>query len=376
MNKRNKRTFGTVRKLPSGRYQARFTTPTGELKTAPETFTSKLEADSWLAGIRTDLNRGKWINPNAGTNLFNEYVIKYLEQRQAQLAPRTFQDYSRLVSKWVTANLGSVYLGSLQLRQISPQTIKTWNKAVVEQSTATTAAYCYRILRAILSEAVRDELIETNPCKLRGAGHVKSKRRVPPTFEQVKDLIDLVPDRYKTAVLFASLSGLRRGEQFALRRKDVDLIEGTVSVERAQIVLKNQPLIYGEPKSEAGKRTVALPQFLITNLKEHLALYANPEPEALIFTTESGTPIIKLSKWWNRARKQLNASYTWHDLRHTAGIITGNQGATLAELMHRLGHSTVNAAMTYQHSTKQRDKQLALNIDNEMGNVIPFKRAI
>lgn len=376
MNKKNKRTFGTIRKLPSGKYQARFTSPIGEIKTAPETFTSKLEADSYLASIRTDLNRGKWVDPNAGTNLLSEYVKRYLEQRQVQLAPRTFQDYSRLFSKWVTANLGSVYLGSLQLRQISPQTIKIWHKVVQEQSTAHTAAYCYRILRAILSEAVRDELIENNPCKLRGAGHVKSKRRIPPTFEQVKDLIDLVPDRYKTAVLFASLSGLRRGEQFALRRKDVDLTEGTVSVERAQIVLRNEPLIYGEPKSEAGKRTVALPQFLITNLKEHLALYAKPEPEALIFTTETGTPIIELSKWWNRARKQLNATYTWHDLRHTAGIITGNQGATLAELMHRLGHNTVNAAMTYQHSTKQRDKQLALNMNNEMGHVIPFKRAI
>jgi hypothetical protein len=80
MNKRNKRTFGTVRKLPSGRYQARFTTPTGELKTAPETFTSKLEADSYLASIRTDINRGKWINPNAGSLVLRSlegYVIIY-----------------------------------------------------------------------------------------------------------------------------------------------------------------------------------------------------------------------------------------------------------------------------------------------------------
>ena len=76
----------------------------------------------------------------------------------------------------------------------------------------------------------------------------------------------------------SNLSGLRRGEQFAQRRKDVDLIEGTVTVERAQIVLKNQPLIYGEPKSEAGNRTVALPRFLVTNLIEHLNLYSSPIP--------------------------------------------------------------------------------------------------
>jgi integrase len=376
MSKSTRRTFGYVRKLPSGKYQASYLIPTGERATAPRTFIRKLEADSWLSEIRTDLNRGKWRDPNKGSITLKNYSEKYLEQSKYRLAPRTFQDYSILINQRILANYGSIYIGQLQLRQISPQVVKEWHKAIQEKFTAHNAAYCYRILRAILNEAIRDEIIETNSCKLRGASHVKSKRRNEPSVKQVVEILELTPERYKTAVLFAAFSGLRKGELFALRRSDVDLISQTVKVERAQVKLSKKPLLYGEPKTEAGKRTVALPSFLIADLKLHLNLFTSIEPDALIFTTEIGTPVYTLGKWWIKARKKLNVSYTWHDLRHTAGVITGQLGATLAELKHRLGHSSVQAALIYQHSTKERDKQLAQGIDEKVAKVIPFRKAI
>ena len=376
MSKSTRRTFGYVRKLPSGKYQASYLIPTGERATAPQTFISKLEADSWLSEIRTDLNRGKWRDPNKGSITLKNYAEKYLEQSKYRLAPRTFQDYSILINQRILANYGFIYIGQLQLRQISPQVVKQWHSAIQEKFTAHNAAYCYRILRAILNEAIRDEIIETNPCKLRGASHVKSKRRNEPSVKQVVEILELTPERYKTAVLFAAFSGLRKGELFALRRCDVDLVSQTVKVERSQVKLSKKPLIYGEPKTEAGKRTVALPSFLIADLKLHLDLFTSTEPDALIFTTEIGTPVYTLGKWWIKARKKLNVSYTWHDLRHTAGVITGQLGATLAELKHRLGHSSVQAALIYQHSTKERDKQLAQGIDEKVAKVIPFRKAI
>lgn len=376
MSKRTRRTFGYVRKLPSGKYQASYLTPAGERISAPHTFVGKLEADSWLSEIRTDLNRGKWKDPNNGSVTLSIYAERFLEHSKNRLAPRTFQDYSTHIRTRIITNYATVYLGKLELRQISPQTIKLWHKAVQENHSATIAAYCYRVLRAILNEAIRDELLETNPCKLRGASHVKSKRRNEPKVNQIVDLLELTPERFKTAVLLAAFSGLRKGELFALRRCDVDLEAGTVKVERAQVKLNKEPLIYGEPKTEAGKRTVHLPLSLINDLKQHLSLFTRCEPDALIFTTELEKPVIKLGKWWNRARKKLNVSYTWHDLRHTAGVITGQQGATIAELKHRLGHSSAQAALIYQHATKERDKQLALNIDKQLAQVIPFRKAM
>lgn len=376
MSKRTRRTFGYVRKLPSGKYQASYLSPSGERVQAPKTFAGKLEADSWLSEIRTDLNRGKWKDPNNGSITLNEYAQKFLEHSKTRLAPRTFQDYSLHINNKILTNYGSIYLGKLELRQISPQIIKQWQKTAQENHTATIAAYSYRVLRAILNEAIRDELLESNPCRLRGASHIKSKRRNVPTITQIVELLELTPERYKTAVLFAAVSGLRKGELFALRRCDVDLEMQTVRVERAQVKLNNKPLMYGEPKTEAGKRIISLPQFLIDDLKLHLSLFTKNEPEALIFTTEIETPILTLGKWWLKARKKLNVSYTWHDLRHTAGVLTGLQGATLAELKYRLGHSSVQAALMYQHATKDRDKELVVNLHNDLSNVIPIRKAV
>lgn len=48
-----------------------------------------------------------------------------------------------------------------------------------------------------------------------------------------------------------------------------------------------------------------------------------------------------------------------HDLRHTGGILTAATGATLKELMARLGHSSVRAAMIYRHATRDRDQAIA-----------------
>jgi integrase len=143
---------------------------------------------------------------------------------------------------------------------------------------------------------------------------------VPPTIFQINELIGKTPERYKVAVLFAALSGLRKGEQFALRRGDLNLIQGTVTVEISQLKLRNKPLTYGEPKSEAGKRNIALPQLLVERLKNHLENFSDSNLDSLVFTTESGSPVQKLGSWWDQARKELEFTYTWHDLRHTAGV--------------------------------------------------------
>ena len=49
----------------------------------------------------------------------------------------------------------------------------------------------------------------------------------------------------------------------------------------------------------------------------------------------------------------------WHDLRHTGAVLAAQTGATLAELMGRLGHSTPQAALRYQHAAAGRDAQIA-----------------
>jgi integrase len=49
----------------------------------------------------------------------------------------------------------------------------------------------------------------------------------------------------------------------------------------------------------------------------------------------------------------------FHDLRHTGGTLSAATGATLKELMARLGHSSVRAAVIYQHATRDGDQAIA-----------------
>jgi integrase len=63
---------------------------------------------------------------------------------------------------------------------------------------------------------------------------------------------------------------------------------------------------------------------------------------------------------WSKARQQGGLpGLHFHDLRHTGGTLWAETGATLKELMARLGHSSVRAAMIYQHATRDRDQAIA-----------------
>lgn len=122
----------------------------------------------------------------------------------------------------------------------------------------------------------------------------------------------------------------------------------------------------GSPKSKAGRRTVAIPAELANILDDHLATYVGPEPDAVVFTGDKGAPITT-QHWSHRFRAAADAAGAdglhFHDLRHFAGTLAAETGASTRELMARLGHSTPRASLIYQHATERRDRQIAQGID-------------
>src|SRR3546814_23229 len=155
---------------------------------------------------------------------------------------------------------------------------------------ASTAAKCYRLLRAILNTAVDDGLLASNPCTIRGAGAENTTERKLPTLGQVFELADAVKPRYRALVLAAAFSGLRRGELFGLRREHVDVEYRTVMVKEQRQQLSDGAHIVGPPKSDAGRRTVALPPEVFEPLVEHLERFVGPETSAWVFTGDKGGP--------------------------------------------------------------------------------------
>jgi integrase len=130
------------------------------------------------------------------------------------------------------------------------------------------------VLRAILNTAVEDGLIRRNPCRVRGAGNDGSPERPVLTIEEVYAVADAVPDRYRVFVLLGTFASLRFGELAALRRRDIDLDASPVYVRRALAELQDGSLITKGPKSEAGKRVVAIPAIILPEVRRHLDEYA------------------------------------------------------------------------------------------------------
>jgi integrase len=236
-----------------------------------------------------------------------------------------------------------------------------------------TAAKSYRIFRAILNTAVQDQLIARNPCAIRGAGQDPPKDRAFVPADVVLELVDAAHPRLAPMILLAAFRGLRYGELRALRRRHYDAVAGTVSVEEALDKRTRRK----SPKTAASRRVVHLPTFVLDALNEHVNnLNQDLNEGATTLNDYLNSPLLPglaggvMSDGWHKrewilARKAVGVpGIRFHDLRHTAGTLAAQQGATLKEVMARLGHATTAAAIRYQRAAETRDKEIADRLDS------------
>jgi len=356
-----RRRFGRVRRLPSGRYQARYPGPDGIDRPAPDTFATKTDADVWLTVKEAEIRSGTWLDPDAGNVAFAGFAVSWVAERPG-LRPKTVQLYEGLVRLHIVPVLAS--LGVLTVADVKAGTVRRWRKKLLDSGVGpVTVAKAYRLLKTIMNTAVDDGLIKVNPCRIGGAGQEYSPERPVLTIPQVFALADAFTDRrYRLLVLLAVFCSLRWGELAALTRYCVDTDAGIISVRASVAELSRGPLVTGPPKSAAGRRDVTIPAFLLPDVAAHLDSFTAADRRALVFTGPKGAQLRRsnFSRPWSKATTAADLSgYHFHDLRHTGNVLAGEAGANLRELMDRMGHSTTRAAYIYQHRTTQRDRMIA-----------------
>lgn len=362
-NRRGRRaTFGSVRTLPSGRFQARYTGPDGTHK-APSTFATKGDAQAWLALRQSEIVRDVWAPPQAGRPVtLANYAHDWLAGRDVK--PRTRAHYRALLDYRILP-----VLGSMPVRAITPAKVRSWY-ADLGSSTPTARAHAYSLLRGILATAVVDGLLPANPCHIRGAGAAKRVHKIKPaSLVELKALVAAMPPRYRVMTLLAAWCGLRFGELVELRRGDIDLTNGVIKVRRGIVRLDGETIV-GVPKSAAGVRDVAIPPHLLPALKEHMRTQISGGRDGLLFPAKDGghlAPSTLYRVFYPAREKAGRPDLRWHDLRHTGAVLAAATGATLAELMARLGHSTPGAALRYQHAAQGRDAQIAAALSKLAG---------
>ena len=240
--------------------------------------------------------------------------------------------------------------------------VRRWHSIQLLKVSDRPTSKAYAVLRAIMNSAVEDELIDVSPVSIRGAGVTRRKHGVEPaTLDELRIIVEAMPERLRLMVLLAAWCALRYGELAELRRKDVDLTNGVVKVRRAVSFTPGGATV-GPPKTDAGIRDVAIPPHLHHIVRDHLTDHVRPAQDSLLFRSDSGGHLYEsvVYKRWNAARKVAGRpDLRFHDLRHTGATLAAQAGATTAELQARLGHTTSDAAMIYQHAAKGRDRQLA-----------------
>ncbi len=348
------RQFGTIRKRKNGLFQALYFDLAGKRHTAGM-FKTKTAARAALNAIQTDLLRGSWRDPTAGEIKFSIYAESWMNWKATDAAPRTLDQYRSLLRCHLLPAFGTA-----AIRRITTPMVRDWNAALAKEK-AGTARCAYRLLRAILNAALEDGLVPANPCKVKGAGSDRSPERVPPTVAEVQALMRAMPPHLHAAVMVAAHVPIRRNEVLGLKRQDVNLTLGTLTVERQLDECPGQPLGFRATKNKE-RGTVGLSEEVVAALAHHIDRYVGEIPSAPLFPNRNGGHVRPGSLWrhWNRARSAVGTPpYHFHDLRHFAGTMLSASGASLAEIKKRGRWKSDAMVLRYQHATEDRDALLA-----------------
>lgn len=359
-----RRSFGSLRKQTSGRWSASYVDGTGKRHFAPRTFDTKRDADAWLSVQRARLVTGEWKAAPRQQVTFDEWAQRWLDGLEK--SPRTIYSYRTTIDRDLSEPFGEV-----PLEAITVPVVRAWYDSLPADKPAK-RAQAYRIFGQIMRAAAADGLIDSSPATLRGAATHTREREVPDLEPaDVDRLAEGMPDYLAATVYLGAYAALRAGEVLGLTRRDVDLKAATVRVQRSAGTTTPGAERIGSTKTEAGKRTVAIPATVTGKLRDHLDAHVGSGRDAYLFESPArpGQPISyqNLRAWFRTAADAAGfPTLTFHGLRHVGAVLAARAGATLRELQDRLGHRSVSVAMNYQHGSALRDRAIADAMDQAL----------
>lgn len=360
-----RRQFGAVRRLPSGRYQARL--PDGT--TAPETFTAKADATRWLAAVETDILRGTFVPRGPATELtVGEWLEQWRTQHSLHKRPGTLARDRSAIRTHIEPTLGATPLSALK-----PQDVQRFVAGLTDTLGPGTTHSVYGVLRSALRTAADLELIERAPIRgVRLPSIPKTDVRVLRPEELVR-LGDAVPAQWRPMIYVAGVCGLRFAEVAGLR-------VGRLDLPRRQLhVVETAPQVgpdRAEPKTAAGRRAVPMPTFVATLLAEHLRAQglSSSDADGLVFTASRGGR-LHAGNWhgdvWKPAREAAGLpTLRFHHLRHSAVPLWVETGANLLQVSRWLGHSSVQiTADVYGHLFQETNDAVMARLDDTFGSL-------
>ena len=305
--------------------------------------------------------------------VFEDYARTWLQGRH-DLRPATVDSYRSALARHLVPAFGVIPIDEITTEMVRARYASDGDR------TPTARAHAYAVLTSIMSHALDDELIVRSLCRIKSGGRAKVKREPEVlTLPELFALAQAMPRQHQALTLLAGLCGLRFGEAVALRRRDVYIDRGIIHITRTAVRVGGKKTT-GPPKTDAGRRSVAMPKTVADALAVHLCEYPVTHRDALIFPGRDGTQLAHSALHGLPARTEHRGGHVyrkepfgfmrarevigkpglhWHDLRRTAATLGAQTGATVREMQSRLGHSTPNMALYYQGASAERDRGIA-----------------
>lgn len=290
--------------------------------------------------------RGELLNRD-GITVFS-YASEWLPVHKASVSRNTYNAYAGYLDKLVSK------IGSLPMKEVTPTDIKgVYNEYLGASDSAVRKA---RMLYVDLWDcAIEDGIVKSNPCRSKAAKpHKGSSGSHRALSEEEDDIILNCPAEFRIGALLMRYAGLRRGEVMAFDvSRDVDFEHGMIIVSRAVHFEGNRGVV-GDPKTEAGKRSIPLPDILRTELQGRHGLIC-PLKKAETVTSSAWRHI------WGKYIRELELfsghemKIRPHDLRHSYCTTLRDAGVDLKLAIAWLGHSDEKMILRiYDHPSESR----------------------
>jgi integrase len=341
-------------------YDVRLRDPSG--KVYNRTFETKREAEAFQDAERADRRQGRWIDPRLSATPFEEVATKWLDSNPRKRGSSWARDQS-IIAQHVNPAFAGRPVGSFSPSDIQ-SIVRRWSVA----QAPSTVARQYAVLRAIFAFAVNSDLIWRTPCRGIRLPQLKPRESKILDADALAELASQMGD-YALMPYLAVVLPLRWGEIAGLRVGRLDFLRKTITVSRQRTRGVKGRMIEEDPKSDAGRRTLAAPDWLMGLLADHLAAreITGADPDALVFVSPEGKP-LHYSNWrrrvWEPARDATGfGDLHFHDLRKTAATALVTSGIDVKTAQVRLGHANPQITLrVYAQATNEADRAAAKTV--------------
>jgi integrase len=348
-----RRHFGSVRRLPSGRWQVSWWHE-GERHLADKTFSMKADALSYLSNIESEMSRGVVIDPRAGRITVRQLAEEWMTSNPGKRSGSLERD-DVILRLHVLPVLGARQVGNVT--KIDVQSLVTaWSST----RAARTARRQYDVVRALFNYAVETDRIARTPCRSIKLPQVEPLSRPLLGTEEIARIAMETAGAWRPMVWIGGILGLRWGEVAGLELEALDFDCCRLTVAR-QLGRDGR---LAPPKSNAGRRVMSVPTELNDILQEHVRLFCRLEGQSLVFTTELGGA-LDYTNWrrrvWSPATQRAGlGGASFHDLRRAAATALVAEGVDLKTAQTRLGHSDPRLTIgIYAQASSQSDREAA-----------------